>query len=50
MSKISVLIPAYKYAGRDPRIRVINPSENCGVMSARKASVEASEGDYLMFR
>ena len=38
-----------EYAGRDPRIRVINHSENCGVMWARKASVEASEGDYLMF-
>ena len=38
-----------EYASRDSRIRVVNHPENCGVMWARKTSVESSEGDYLMF-
>ena len=38
-----------EYAERDSRIKVIRHPENSGVFWARKTSIEASSGDYLMF-
>jgi len=38
-----------EYVANDSRIRVIDHSENCGLLWVRKTGIEASSGDYLMF-